>query len=399
MDTLINDLITREKERQRETLGLIASENIVSTQVLKAQGSILTNKYAEGYPGRRYYAGNQIIDEIETLAITRACELFGVKYANVQPHSGSNANMEAYFALLDYGDKIMGLNLSHGGHLTHGSPVNFSGKWYDIVAYDVDVKTGLLDYDKIEQLAKTEKPKLIQCGYTAYSRSIDFKRFKEIADSVDAYLIADIAHIAGLVAGKSHSSPVGHADVITSTTHKTLRGPRGGLIMTDDEDISIKVRKAVFPGLQGGPLEHVIAGKAVCFSEANTPEFKEYAQQIVTNAKTLSTELIDLGYNIVSKGTDNHLMMLDFGNNGMTGKLAQSILEDNGIITNKNTVPGDTRSPFVTSGVRIGTPLLTTRGMKQDEMVSVAQFIDRALRGENVKSEVKSFSIKYPIDF
>ncbi|MCC7570242.1 serine hydroxymethyltransferase [Candidatus Micrarchaeota archaeon] len=401
MDSEINKLIDLEEKRQKNTIGLIASENIVSPQVREATGSVLTHKYAEGYPGKRYYGGNQIIDEIETMAIERVCKLFGTKFANVQPHAGSQANMAVYFALMEYGDKFLGLDLSHGGHLTHGSPVNFSGKIYRPIHYQVN-KEGWLDYNEIEKIAKKEKPKLIQCGYTACPRTIDFKRFKEIADSVDAYLMADVAHTAGLIAGKAFPSPVGYADAITFTTHKTLRGPRGAVMLWDNEELEKKMRMAVFPGLQGGPMENVIAAKAVCFYEAMQPEFKEYAKQVVKNARTLAEELMSLGFKLITEGTDSHLILIDLHNKEITGKEAQNWLETAGIVCNKNTVPYDDKSPFVTSGIRFGTPIVTTRGMKESEMKMIADWVNKIIesKGENsekIKKEVEEFAGKWPL--
>ncbi|MCD6226958.1 serine hydroxymethyltransferase, partial [Candidatus Micrarchaeota archaeon] len=376
MDSEIMHLIRLEEERQKQTIDLIASENIVSEDVRNAVGSVLTHKYAEGYPGKRYYAGNMFIDKIEQLAIDRACKLFGSRFANVQPHSGSQANMAVYFALLNYGDKFMGLDLSHGGHLTHGSPVNFSGKLYNPIHYHVK-KDGWLDYDEIEKIAKQEKPKLLQCGYTAYPRKIDFKRFREIADSVGAYLMADVAHTAGLIAGGAFPSPVGLADVVTFTTHKTLRGPRGAVILWNNEELTKNIRMAVFPGLQGGPFENIIAAKAICFYEAMQPSFKEYAEQVVKNARALADELIKHDFNVVTGGTDSHIVLIDLRNKNITGKDAQNWLENAGIICNKNTVPYDDKSPFITSGIRLGTPVVTTRGMKENEMRLIAEWINK----------------------
>lgn len=390
----IFELIKKEEQRQEQDLNLIASENYVSKEVLRALGSVLTNKYSEGYPKKRYYAGNEIIDEVEEVARKRAMELFEIEWANVQPHSGSTANFAAYMAVLEPGDKIMGMELSHGGHLTHGSKVNFSGKFYNFLSYGVE-ENGFLDYDKIEQMAKKERPKAILAGYTAYPRKVDFKRFREIADEIGAYLIADISHISGLIAGKVHET-ANYADIITSTTHKTLRGPRGAIILCHEE-LKKKVDKAVFPGSQGGPLEHVIAAKAIAFKEAMTEEFKQYAKQIVKNSKRLAEELKNRGFKLVSGGTDNHLILIDLTNKGITGKEAQNILEKNRIIANRNTIPFDKQSPFVTSGVRIGTAAVTTRGMKEEQMSVIAELIDRALKGEDVKKEVLMLTAQFPI--
>ncbi|NYZ75841.1 serine hydroxymethyltransferase [Candidatus Micrarchaeota archaeon] len=402
-DPEVYEAIGKELNRQRYGLELIPSENFVSQAVLEAQGSVLTNKYSEGYPGKRYYGGNQFIDITETLAIERAKKLFGAEHANVQPHAGAQANMAAYFAFLEIGDKMMGLSLSMGGHLTHGSPVNFSGKWYKVIAYNVDRETQLLNYDEIKKQAIAEKPKLIQCGYTAYPRLIDFKAFREICDESGAYLMADIAHIAGLIVGGVHPSPVPYADVITTTTHKTLRGPRGAIILCKKQ-YAEKVDKAVFPGLQGGPLEHVIAAKAVCFKEAMQPSFKEYAKQIVKNAKALADELMAQGFKLVSGGTDNHLILMDLTNKGITGKEAQEVLDSVGITANKNTIPYDTQKPFITSGLRLGTPALTTRGMRESEMKEVGEMIAKVLGNkgdaamlEKVRVEVRALSERFPL--
>ena len=391
-DKLIYDAIESEKKRQMNGLELIPSENLVSQGVLEALGSIPTNKYAEGYPGKRYYGGNEFIDVIESLAIDRLKKLFGAEHANVQPNSGSPANMAVYFALMDYGDTFMGLKLTEGGHLTHGHPVNFSGKHYNSVQYGLDKETELLDYDAILKQAKEVKPKLILSGYTAYPRKIDFKRFREICDEVGAYCMADIAHIAGLCATGVHENPVPYFDVVTTTTHKTLRGPRSAVIMCK-KDLAEKIDKAVFPGLQGGPHEHVIAAKAVAFKEALEPDFKIYAQQIVKNAKAMAEELMTQGLRLVAGGTDNHLMLIDvFKSKGITGKEAEHALELAGIYCNKNTIPFDTRSPWNPSGIRIGTPVLTTRGMKESEMKEVSSFIIKAL--DNSKDEAKLAGIK-----
>jgi glycine hydroxymethyltransferase len=402
-DPEVYEAISKELNRQRYGLELIPSENFTSPAVLEAQGSVLTNKYSEGYPNKRYYGGNQFIDVMETLAIERAKKLFGAEHANVQPHSGSQANMAAYFAFLEIGDRMMGLSLTHGGHLSQGSPVNFSGKWYKIIPYYLDKETQMLDYDAIKRIAEQEKPKLIQCGYTAYPRVIDFKAFREIADAVGAYFMVDMAHIAGLIAGEAHPSPLPYADVITSTTHKTLRGPRGALILCK-EKYAVSIDKAVFPGLQGGPLDHVIAAKAVCFKEAMQPSFKEYAKQIVKNAKALADELMNQGFKLVSGGTDNHLILIDLTNKGMTGKEAQELLDSVGITANKNTIPYDTQKPFITSGLRLGTPPLTTRGMKEGEMKEVGAMIAKVLGNkgdaavlEKVRGEVRALCEKFPL--
>ncbi len=401
-DSEIYGVVRDELERQQRCLGLIASENYCSLAVLEAQASVLNNKYAEGYPGKRYYAGNKIIDIGENIAIERVKKLFGAEHANVQPHAGAPANMAAYFALLEIGDKFMGLSLAQGGHLTHGSPVNFSGKWYKVVSYQLNDE-GVLDYDAIKKQAREEKPKLIQCGYTAYPRAIDFKAFREAADEVGAYMMADIAHIAGLIAGGAHPNPTPYADVVTSTTHKTLRGPRGAFILSKEKHAQA-IDKAVFPGLQGGPFEHSIAAKAVCFKEAATPEFKEYAHRIVKNARALANELLALGFDLVSGGTDTHLMLIDLTKKNITGKDAQNALEEADIILNKNMVPKDTRSPFITSGLRIGTPALTTRGMREGEMKHVANLIARVLGSmgdagvkQKVKAEANELCARFPI--
>ncbi len=386
-DPTIHGLIRNEWEYQRKTLRLIASENYTSRAVMEATGSLLTNKYAEGYPGKRYYAGNRYVDEIETLAIERAKKLFSAGHANVQPHSGSSANIAAFFAFLEPGDKFMGLELSHGGHLTHGSHVNFSGKWFKAVSYGVHPETEALDYDTIMKRAKEEKPKLIICGYTAYPLIINFKAFREICDEVGAVLMADICHFAGLIAGGAYPSPVPYADVITSTTHKTLRGPRGAMMLCSEENAK-KIDRAVFPGCQGGPLENVIAAKAVCYHEALQPEFREYASQVVKNAKVLADELSAAGLRIVAGKTETHLVLIDLTQKGITGKDAQMALEEAGIITNRNTIPFEKRSPFVTSGLRIGTAALTTRGMKESEMKEIAAMINRVIENPN-DSEIK----------
>ena len=386
--------IDAEAERQQNNIELIASENVVSKAVMAAQGTLLTNKYAEGYPGKRYYGGTDVIDVVESLAIERAKELFGAKFANVQPHSGSQANAAVYMSLIQPGDTVMGMDLSAGGHLTHGAPVSFSGKTYNFVAYNVDKETELLDYDAILAQAKEVQPKLIVAGASAYSRIIDFAKFREIADAVGAYLMVDMAHIAGLVASGHHPSPVPHAHVTTTTTHKTLRGPRGGLILTDDEEIAKKLNSAVFPGLQGGPLEHVIAAKAVAFGEILLPSWKQYATQVKENAAVLADELVKRGYGIVSGGTDNHSMLLDLRTKfpELTGKVAENALVAADITVNKNMVPFDTRSAFQTSGIRLGTAAMTTRGAKTDLMVLVAELIDKVLSApedEKVIAEVR----------
>lgn len=389
MDKLIRKSVLNELRRQRNNIELIASENFVSKDILKLQGSVLTNKYAEGYSGKRYYGGCKYIDEVETLAIKYACELFNCKYANVQPHSGSSANMAVYKALLNVGDKVMGMNLSHGGHLTHGHPINFSGLDYNIVSYDVDLKTEMLDYDEIEALALKEKPKMIIAGASAYSRFIDFKRFRSIADKCGAYLMVDMAHIAGLVATGLHETPIPYADVVTTTTHKTLRGPRGGMILTNNEEIIKKINKTIFPGIQGGPLMHVIAAKAECFYEALQPEFKDYIKSVVKNAKVLSDTLKSEGFRIVSGGTDNHLMLVDVKSIGLTGKEAEKILDAINITCNKNTIPNETESPMVTSGIRLGTPAMTTRGFNESDFKEVALIISEALKNKNDKNKMK----------
>jgi len=381
-DGAIYELIEKENIYQQNTLRLIASENYTSKAVMEATGSILTNKYAEGYPGKRYYAGNRYIDEIEVLAIERAKKLFKVGHANVQPHAGASANIAAFFAFLEPGDKFMGLELPHGGHLTHGSQVNFSGKWFKAISYGVDKETEALDYDAIRKKAIEEKPKLIICGYTAYPLIIDFKEFRSICDEVGAVLMADISHFAGLVAGEAYPSPAQYADIITSTTHKTLRGPRSAMILCPEANAK-RIDKAVFPGVQGGPLEHVIAAKAVCFSEAMQPEFKNYAQQVVKNARAMADELMANGLRIVAGKTETHLILVDLTPKGVTGKDAQIALEEAGIIANRNTIPFDKQSPFITSGLRIGTAALTTRGMKEDEMKNIANMIVKIIENPN----------------
>ena len=401
VDEEIADAITAEMERQNSHIELIASENWTSKAVMAAMGSVLTNKYAEGYPKKRYYGGCQCVDRVEDLAIERAKKLFGCDYANVQPHSGAQANMAAFFAMLEPGDKIMGMNLDHGGHLTHGSPVNISGKYFETSFYGVE-DDGFIDYDKVRKTALKEKPKLIVAGASAYARTIDFGRFREIADEAGAYLMVDMAHIAGLVAAGVHPSPLPYADVVTTTTHKTLRGPRGGMILCNQEAADkFNFNKAVFPGTQGGPLEHVIAAKAVCFKEALSPEFKEYQTQVVKNAKALSEGLISKGVRIVSGGTDNHLMLVDLKNEEITGKELERRLDEAHITCNKNTVPNDPRSPFVTSGVRLGTPAVTTRGMKEAEMAVIAECIALVVQSEEniekVRGMVKELTDRYPL--
>ena len=375
MDLVIKNLIEKEKERQQYHLEMIASENFASEDVMSAQGSVLTNKYAEGLPGKRYYGGCEFVDEIENIAIERAKNLFGAKWANVQPHSGAQANAAVFLALLEPGDTIMGMDLSHGGHLTHGSHVNMSGKWFRAISYQVDKDTQVLDYDRIEQIAIEEKPKLIITGYSAYPRQIDFQAFRRIADRVGAYLLADIAHIAGIVAKGLHPDPLPYCDVVTTTTHKTLRGPRGGLILSNNEELGKKLDKAVFPGTQGGPLEHVIAAKAVAFGEALTEEFADYIQQVLNNSEVLAKTLIQRGIDIVSGGSDNHIVLLDLRSIGMTGKVADALVSKINITANKNTVPFDPESPFVTSGLRLGTSALTTRGFDQNAFVEVGNII------------------------
>ena len=380
MDKLIEKYLKEEKKRQKNNIELIASENYTSKDVMKLQGSIFTNKYAEGYPGKRYYGGCEIVDKIENLAIEYLKELFGCTYANVQPHSGTSANMAVYRALLQPHDKVMGMNLSHGGHLTHGHSLNFSGQDYEIISYDVDPITETINYEELQKLVLKEKPKMIIAGASAYSRIIDFQKFREIADSVSAYLMVDMAHIAGLVAAKLHPNPVPYADVVTSTTHKTLRGPRGGIILTNNEEIIKKINKTVFPGIQGGPLMHIIAAKAQCFYEALQPEFIAYQKQVIKNANVLCQTLQEEGFRIVSNGTDNHLLLVDIkGKLGITGKKAETALDKIHITVNKNTIPKDTESPMKTSGIRLGTPAMTTRGFKEPEFIAVAKIISKCL--------------------
>lgn len=405
MDKKIAKALRNEALRQENNIELIASENYVSKDILKLQGSILTNKYAEGYPGKKYYGGCENVDVIENLAIEYAKKLFKAKYANVQPHSGTNANLAVYKALLNVGDKVLGMDLSNGGHLTHGHPMNISGKEYDIVSYTVDKTTELIDYNEVRNIALREKPKMIIAGASAYSRIIDFAKFKEIADEVGAYLWVDMAHIAGLVAAGLHPSPVGVADIVTTTTHKTLRGPRGGLILTNDEEIAKKIDKIIFPGLQGGPLMHVVAAKAQCFAEAMEPEFKEYILDVTKNAKALAKTLQSEGIKVISGGTDNHLMLIDVKSAfNITGSEAEKILDSINITTNKNTIPNETESAFKASGLRLGTAAMTTRGFKEAEFIKVGQIISSALKNrddENIlqelKKEVLELTSKYPI--
>ena len=404
VDTEIQEAINKELSRQRDKLEMIASENIVSKAVMQAQGSVLTNKYAEGYPGKRYYGGCEYVDVVEQLAIDRAKKLFGAEYANVQPHSGAQANTAVYFALLQPGDTILGMNLTDGGHLTHGSPVNISGKYFKIIPYGVDKETERIDYDELERLAKEHQPKLIVGGASAYSRVIDFERMAQIAKSVGAYFMVDMAHIAGLVAAGLHPSPVPYADVVTTTTHKTLRGPRGGLILCRDAEFGKQFNKAIFPGIQGGPLMHVVAAKAVAFKEALSDEFKVYQQQVLDNAKALADELVKKGFRIVSGGTDNHLMLVDLRSKNITGKEAQFLLDEIGITANRNTIPFEPLSPFVTSGIRLGTPALTTRGLKEDDIREVADIIADVIENredsaviEAAKAKVQAICKKFPL--
>ena len=401
---LIKELIEKEEKRQQETIEMIASENVCSKDIREACGSVLTNKYAEGYPGKRYYSGCEVVDEIETIAIEKAKELFKCKYANVQPHSGSSANIIAYFSLLEPGDKILGMSLDSGGHLTHGFKLNFSGRIFESHSYGTD-ENGYLDYDEILKLAKEIKPKMIVCGASAYPRKIDFKRFREIADEVGAYLMVDMAHIAGLVATGLHESPLPYADIVTSTTHKTLRGPRGGLILTDKEEVGEKINKNTFPGFQGGPLEHIIAGKAICFKEALRPEFRTYQEQVLRNCKTLAEELQKYGFKLVTGGTDNHLVLVDLRTKNISGKKAQNVLEEINISVNKNGIPNDPKPPTITSGIRIGTPAITTRGFKEEEIRIVADYINQVISEpdnqelkDNLKAKVIEMLKEYPID-
>jgi len=403
-DTVVKDAIAAELGRQQHTLELIASENIVSRAVMEAQGSVMTNKYAEGYPGRRYYGGCEYVDKVEALAQERAREIFGVKHANVQPHSGSQANMAVYMAVLNPGDTIMGMDLSHGGHLTHGSPVNFSGRLYNVVAYGVRDDNELIDYDVMQKMAEIHRPKMIIGGASAYERGIDFKRMREIADSVGALLMVDMAHYAGLIAAGVYPSPVGHAHVMTTTTHKTLRGPRGGMILTDDDDLAKKINSRIFPGIQGGPLMHVIAAKAVAFGETLGEQFKEDQKQVIANARALAKTLTEGGLRIVSGGTDCHMFRVDVRPQGITGKVAEEALEAAGITTNKNTIPFDPESPFVTSGIRIGASVITARGMKEDESRLIGEMILQVLKAPEdaavhaaVLEEVRKLTGRFPI--
>ncbi|GFP76834.1 serine hydroxymethyltransferase [Clostridium fungisolvens] len=400
-DKDIYDLVEKELHRQQNGIELIASENFTSEAVMEAMGSYLTNKYAEGYPSKRYYGGCHVVDEVEEIARERAKKLFGAEHANVQPHSGSQANMAVYFSVLNPGDTVLGMDLSNGGHLTHGSPVNFSGKLFKFVSYKVDKTTETIDYEEVRKIALDCKPKMIVAGASAYSRTLDFEKFRAIADEVGAYLMVDMAHIAGLVATGAHPSPVPYADFVTSTTHKTLRGPRGGLILCK-EKYAKDIDKTIFPGMQGGPLMHIIAGKAVCFKEALEPSFKEYTTQVIKNAKVLGEELIARGFKLVSNGTDNHLLLVDLSNKDITGKEAEILLDTIGITVNKNTVPNETRSPFVTSGVRIGTPAVTTRGFVEADMKEIAEIIDYVITNKDgdlsvAKEKVKVLCDKYPL--
>ena len=407
MDKELRSALLKEKRRQQNNIELIASENYVSKEVLKLQGSILTNKYAEGYPGKRYYGGCEFIDMIESKAIEDLCKLFSCNYANVQPHSGSSANMAVYRSLLNHGDKVLGMSLSQGGHLTHGSKVNFSGIDYDVIGYELDPKTEMLDYDKIEELALKEKPKMIIAGSSAYSRSIDFKRFREIADKVGAYLMVDMAHIAGLVASNLHMNPVPYADVVTSTTHKTLRGPRGGLILTNNEEIIKKINKVIFPGIQGGPLMHVIGAKAECFYEALGKDFKVYSKHVIDNASAMADEFMKNNVRVVSNGTDNHLMLIDVKSSfGITGNIAETTLDSICITVNKNTIPNDEEKPSVTSGIRLGSPAMTTRGLNTNDFRHIARIIIEALKNyenktklKELKKEVLLLTKKYPLNY
>ena len=401
-DPELAQAMSDELTRQRTHIELIASENLVSKAVMAAMGSVLTNKYAEGYPGKRHYGGCEHVDVVETLAIERAKELFGADYANVQAHSGAQANMAVFFALLTPGDTVLSMSLAHGGHLSHGSPVNMSGKYFNIVPYGVTEDTNTIDYDEVRRIALECKPKLILAGASAYPRIIDFKKFADIASEVGAYFMVDMAHIAGLVAAGCHPSPMPYADVVTTTTHKTLRGPRGGLILTNNEEIAVKINKAIFPGIQGGPLMHTIAAKAVCFKEALDPSFKTYAEQVVKNASVLADTLMAEGFKLVSGGTDNHLMLVNLTDTGVTGKEAEKMLDEVGITVNKNAIPFDTKSPFVTSGIRIGTPASTSRGFKEEDMVEVGKLIAMTIKDfennkEEVKTRVKALCDKYPL--
>lgn len=407
MDKELQKALELERERQEQNIELIASENYVSKEILTLQGSILTNKYAEGYPDKRYYGGCQYIDIFEKKAIEYACKLFNCKYANVQPHSGSSANMAVYKALLNHGDKVMGMNLNHGGHLTHGYKLNFSGKDYEIVSYDLDSKSEEINYDALKNLALEEKPKMIIAGASAYSRTIDFQKFREIADAVGAYLMVDMAHIAGLVGTGYHPSPLPFADVVTTTTHKTLRGPRGGLILTNNEEIAKKIDKTIFPGIQGGPLMHIIAAKAQCFYEALKPEFTTYIENVLKNIKAMSEEFQKLGYKVVSNGTDNHLILLDVKTSrGITGKEAEELLDKVHITVNKNTIPNETEKATIASGIRIGSPAMTTRGLNEDDFRQIARLIDKTLTNKDndeklkeVENEVLTLTKKYPLPY
>ena len=407
MDKILEEALKLEKTRQEENVELIASENYVSKEVMAIQGSVLTNKYAEGYSGRRYYGGCEYIDIFETKAIEYLKELFGCNYANVQPHSGSSANMAVYRALLNPGDKVMGMNLNNGGHLTHGYALNFSGVDYEIVSYDVDSETEMINYDNLREMALKEKPKMIIAGASAYSRIIDFKKFREICDEIGAYLFVDMAHIAGLVAAGLHPSPVPYADVVTSTTHKTLRGPRGGIILTNDEELAKKIDKTIFPGIQGGPLMHVIGAKAQSFYEALQPEFKKYAEQVLKNIKAMSDEFIKLGYHVISGGTENHLILLDVKTSaGITGKDAEKLLDKIHITVNKNTIPNETEKAMIASGIRIGSPAMTTRGFEEKEFVQIANIIDKALKNKDneeildeLSKEVLELTSQFPLKY
>ncbi|MGI6104730.1 MAG: serine hydroxymethyltransferase [Raoultibacter sp.] len=403
-DPIVADMLSAELARQRSSVELIASENFTSLAVMEAVGSVLTNKYAEGYPGKRYYGGCEKVDLVEDLARDRACELYNCDFANVQPHSGASANFAAYMATIELGDTVLGMSLDHGGHLTHGSPVNFSGKFYNIVPYGLDPETETIDYDAVEKLAKSTKPRMIVAGASAYPRVIDFERMSAIAKEVDALFMVDMAHIAGLIAGGAHPSPFPYADIVTSTSHKTLRGPRGGFVLTNNEDIALKVDKAVFPGLQGGPLMHVVAGKAVAFGEALEPEYKSYIEQVVVNAKKLGEGMIDGGLRLVSGGTDNHLCLVDLTASGVTGKDAERLLEEVGLTVNKNTIPNETLSPFVTSGIRVGAAAATTRGFNGEDFYEVGQLIaatvfnaDNESKRTSIAAQVQNILEKYPL--
>lgn len=399
-DSEVMNIIEMELNRQKKHIELIASENFVTPQVMEAAGSYLTNKYAEGYPAKRYYGGCEVVDMVEDLARNRMKQIFGADHANVQPHSGSNANLGVYFAVLKPGDKVLGMNLSQGGHLTHGSPVNISGTYYNFIAYGVNKDTETIDYDEVREIALREKPKMIVAGASAYPRQIDFAKFKEIADEIGAYLMVDMAHIAGLVAAGLHPNPVPYADFVTTTTHKTLRGPRGGAILCKEEYAKI-IDKAIFPGIQGGPLMHIIAAKAVAFGEALQDDFKVYQQQTINNAKALADGLLKNGFRLVSGGTDNHLILIDVRTKGLTGKKAEALLDDIGVATNKNTIPNDPESPFITSGIRIGTPAMTTRGMKEEDMVEIAEIItlalDESIDRDLIRDRVVKLCDKYPL--